>query len=140
MSSSLSSSDEVAKAQQAAASAPPEANVPTIFDKLLNGTIPATVVYEDDQTFCFRDVQPQAPVHILCIPKHKDGLTGLSAAKTERHKEVLGHLLFVASQVAQKECPNGYRIVINDGGDGCQSVFHLHLHILGGRQMGWPPG
>lgn len=129
------SSDEVAKAQAAA----PGDDAPTIFDKLLSGAIPAKVVYEDDRAFCFRDVNPQAPVHILCIPKVKNGLSMLSKAR-EDQKELLGHLMYVAGEVGKKECPNGFRIVINDGMDGCQSVFHLHLHILGGRQMGWPPG
>lgn len=139
-------SDEVSKAQAAAASAATSSSsssshddVPTIFDKLLSGQIPTTIVYEDDEAFCFRDVNPQAPVHILCIPKHKDGLNALSNARNDQ-KALLGHLLYVAGQVGQKECPNGFRIVINDGGDGAQSVFHLHLHIMGGRQMGWPPG
>lgn len=130
----MSSSDEVKKAQAAE-----KHDGPTIFDKLLNGEIPANVVYQDDKAFCFRDVNPQAPVHILCIPKVKDGLYGLSAARDDQ-AELLGHLLLVANKVAKQECPNGFRIVINDGKEGSQSVYHLHLHILGGRQMGWPPG
>lgn len=133
----MSTNDEVQKAQEAAKQANDDG--PTIFDKLLSGDIPSDVVYQDDTTFCFRDVNPQAPTHILCIPKRKDGLTGLSKADAS-HERILGHLLFVASQIANKECPNGYRIVINDGSDGAQSVKHLHIHILGGRQMQWPPG
>jgi histidine triad (HIT) family protein len=133
------SSDELAKAKEAATNAASIRTASTIFDKLLSREIPANIVYEDDKAFCFRDVNPQAPVHILCIPRHKDGLSGLSSARFD-HKDILGHLLYVASHVGSKECPNGFRIVINDGVDACQSVFHLHLHILGGRQMTWPPG
>jgi len=118
-------SDEVAKAKEAATAwASPDA--PTIFDKLLSGEIPADVVYEDDLAFAFRDVNPQAPVHILCIPKKKDGLTGLSSAR-EDQKAVLGHLLYIAAQIGKKECPGGYRVVINDGKDGAQSVAYLHV-------------
>ncbi|CAM8955017.1 unnamed protein product [Rhodiola kirilowii] len=88
----------------------------------------------------FRDIQPQAPTHILIIPKDKDGLTGLAAAE-ERHCEILGRLLYTAKLVAKQEgLGDGYRIVINDGPNGCQSVYHIHVHLLGGRQMNWPPG
>jgi len=133
-------SDETEKAKAAAAGGKMhDASAPTIFDKLLSGEIPATVVHEDDQAFCFRDVNPQAPVHVICIPKVKDGLYGIKAAR-EDQKELLGHLMYVASQIGQKECPNGFRLVINDGADGGQSVSHLHVHVLGGRQMRWPPG
>ena len=117
-------------------SAPP---VTTIFDKIVAGTIPCTKVYEDDIALCFRDVNPQAPTHILVIPKQCGGLAQLSKA-VGSHKDVLGHLLFVAGQVGKQECPNGFRLVINDGVDGAQSVYHLHIHVLGGRQMQWPPG
>ncbi|CAM8877655.1 unnamed protein product [Rhodiola kirilowii] len=83
---------------------------------------------------------PQAPTHILIIPKDKDGLTGLAAAE-ERHCEILGRLLYTAKLVAKQEgLGDGYRIVINDGPNGCQSVYHIHVHLLGGRQMNWPPG
>ena len=85
------------------------------------------------------DINPQAPVHIIVIPKHRDGLTKLSNAR-EDQKEILGHLMYVAQSVGKKECPDGFRIVINDGEHGAQSVYHLHLHVLGGRQMLWPPG
>jgi histidine triad (HIT) family protein len=113
---------------------------PTIFDKIISKDIPADIMFEDDKALAFRDINPQAPVHFLVIPKHRDGLTGLSKAN-EGHTEMLGHLLLVASQVAKKEgLTDGYRVVINDGVNGCQSVFHLHLHIMGGRQLAWPPG
>jgi histidine triad (HIT) family protein len=141
MSSTGGSSDEVAKAQEAAAAAAAagDSGAPTVFDKLLSGEWKSDVVYQDDTTFCFRDINPQAPIHIVVIPKHRDGLTQLSLARPDQ-EALLGHLMFVASQVGKRECPNGFRIVINDGEHGAQSVYHLHLHIIGGRQMGWPPG
>ncbi|XP_009619340.1 14 kDa zinc-binding protein [Nicotiana tabacum] len=114
---------------------------PTLFDKIINKEIPANIVYEDDKVLAFRDINPQAPVHILLIPKVRDGLTGLSKAE-EKHCEILGQLLYTAKLVAKQEglLENGFRLVINDGPSGCQSVYHLHLHLLGGRQMNWPPG
>jgi histidine triad (HIT) family protein len=129
-----SMSDEVSKAQSANLS-----NVPTIFDKLLSKEIPSQVVYEDDRAYCFRDVNPQAPFHALVIPRQKDGLVGLSSMQ-EDQKGLVGHLMYVAQKVGQENCPNGFRVVVNDGRDGAQSVPHLHMHVLGGRQMGWPPG
>ena len=127
-------SDEVAKAQAASLD-----DGPTIFDKLLSKEIPSTCVYEDDISYCFKDVNPQAPFHALVIPKKKDGLIGLSSMK-EDQKDLVGHLMWVAQKVGKEQCPNGFRVVINDGKDGAQSVSHLHLHVIGGRQMGWPPG
>ncbi|XP_002971357.2 14 kDa zinc-binding protein isoform X1 [Selaginella moellendorffii] len=135
----------VARAQRSEESAAKEAaktNVggPTIFDKILSKEIPSTIVYEDDKALAFRDINPQAPVHVVLIPKIRDGLTQLSKAE-EKHKDVLGHLLYVAKLIGEKEgLGDGYRVVINDGPLGCQSVYHLHLHILGGRQLKWPPG
>jgi histidine triad (HIT) family protein len=147
----MSSSDEVSRAVEAAAvasTAAMNANAddtgpPTIFDKIIAGDIPCTKVYEDEIALAFRDVNPVAPVHILVIPKQRSGLTSLSQASIDTavtHQSLLGHLLLVASQVGRAECPNGFRIVINDGADGAQSVYHLHLHVVGGRQMQWPPG
>ncbi|KAK1941604.1 Adenylylsulfatase HINT1 [Phytophthora citrophthora] len=134
------SSDERSKADAAAASGASAAVGETIFDKIINGQIPAKIAYEDEQCLAFHDVNPQAPVHILLIPKKRDGLTQLAHAE-ERHEAVLGHLLYTAKLVAkQQNLDKGFRIVINDGEDGCQSVFHLHLHLLGGRKLGWPPG
>ncbi len=136
-------SDEVAKAKEAAKnfklSDADGAGPATVFDKLLSGEWPSEKVYEDDTAFAFRDVAPQAPTHILVIPKHRDGLVSLSKAR-EDQKALLGHLMYVAQEIGKKECPAGFRIVINDGEEGAQSVFHVHLHILGGRQMKWPPG
>ncbi|XP_064970677.1 14 kDa zinc-binding protein-like isoform X3 [Musa acuminata AAA Group] len=92
------------------------------------------------RVLAFRDIAPQAPTHILIIPKVKDGLSGLSKAE-ERHVEILGYLLYIAKLVAKQEgLGDGFRIVINDGNDAGQSVYHLHVHLLGGRQMNWPPG
>ena len=97
-------------------------------------------MHEDDQCLAFRDIAPQAPVHILVIPKVRDGLTQLSKAR-EDQAGLLGHLLYTAQSIAhQEKLDEGFRIVINDGKQGCQSVYHLHVHILGGRQLGWPPG
>jgi len=110
----------------------------TIFGKIIRREIPADIVYEDDLALAFNDVQPQAPVHILLIPKKP--IVKLSDAQ-ESDRDLLGHLLLTAKRVAQEAgLSNGYRVVINTDSDGGQSVYHLHLHILGGRQMTWPPG
>lgn len=137
-SSPRASADEEAAAKAAAAVA--ETGAPTIFDKIIKKEIPATIVYEDAKVLAFRDINPQAPVHILLIPKIRDGLTQLSKAEP-RHAEILGYMLYTAKVVAEREgISEGYRIVINNGPSACQSVYHLHLHILGGRQMKWPAG
>ncbi|XP_034644668.1 histidine triad nucleotide-binding protein 2, mitochondrial [Trachemys scripta elegans] len=130
---------EVQKAQRAAeASEELGQRPPTIFSKIIDRTIRADILYEDDKCLAFRDVAPQAPVHFLVIPKHP--IPRLSLVATG-DTELLGHLLVVASQTAKVEgLVDGYRVVINDGKQGSQSVYHLHLHVLGGRQMGWPPG
>ncbi|CAN6443173.1 unnamed protein product [Victoria cruziana] len=126
------------EAALAAVADPPDA--PTIFDKILKKEIPSTAVYEDDKVYAFRDISPQAPTHILIIPKVKDGLSQLSKAE-ERHCEILGYLMYTAKVIAKQEgLEDGFRVVINDGPSGCQSVYHLHVHLLGGRQMNWPPG
>ncbi|CAH0491755.1 unnamed protein product [Peronospora farinosa] len=138
----MSSHDERLKADAAAAASGAASTVvnETIFDKIIRKEIPAKIAYEDEQCLAFHDVNPQAPVHILIIPKKHDGLTQLAHAE-ERHEALLGHLLYTAKLVAkQQQLDKGFRIVINDGEDGCQSVFHLHLHVLGGRKLGWPPG
>jgi histidine triad (HIT) family protein len=133
-----SEGDEVAKAKAAAAD-PSDGGAPTVFDKLLSGEWSSDKVHEDDKCLAFRDINPQGPVHIVVIPKNRDGLTQLSKAR-EDQKDILGHLLYVAQDVGKKECPSGFRLVINDGEHGAQSVYHLHIHVIGGRQMGWPPG
>lgn len=132
--SSSSGSDEVAKAQNATASV----GKPTIFSKILDGSIPADIIYKDDKCIAFRDVNPQAPVHFLVIPRK--ALPMLDSA-TDEDVQLLGHLMLTAKKVAaQEKLQDGYRLVVNNGKQGCQSVYHLHLHVLGGRQMGWPPG
>jgi histidine triad (HIT) family protein len=110
----------------------------TIFSKIIRREVPADIVYEDDLTLAFKDVAPQAPVHILVIPKKP--IPQLADAESEDHA-LMGHLLLTAKRVAQQVgLDNGYRLVINNGSDGGQTVDHLHLHILGGRPMKWPPG
>jgi histidine triad (HIT) family protein len=113
-------------------------NQDTIFGKIIRREIPADIVYEDDLALAFKDVQPQAPVHILVIPKKP--IVKLADAE-ESDRDLLGHLLLTAKRVAEEAgLSNGYRVVINTDSDGGQSVYHLHLHILGGRHMTWPPG
>jgi len=109
----------------------------TIFGKISRGEIPADVVYEDDRALAFRDVNPQAPAHLLVIPRKP--IERLSAAEAE-DEALLGHLLLVARKVAADAGLEDWRLVINNGARAGQSVFHLHLHVLGGRGMGWPPG
>ena len=135
-------SDEVVAAKAAAAEYKGDkdgAGPETVFDNILSGKWPSDKVYEDDDALAFRDINPQAPVHVIVIPKNRDGLTKLSNAR-EDQKSILGHLMYVAQSIGKKECPKGFRIVINDGEEGAQSVYHLHVHVLGGKQMGWPPG
>ena len=106
------------------------------------GQIPADVVYEDEVSLAFRDANPQAKTHILVIPKSefKGNLSRISNA-TEEDEALLGHLLLIAKKVAdQQGLDQGYRLVINDGKQGCQSVYHLHIHLIGGQQLTWPPG
>ena len=110
----------------------------TIFAKIINREIPADIVYEDDRCLAFRDVNPQAPVHILLIPKKP--IVKLSDADTS-DGELLGHLMTTASSIAAAEgYPEAFRLVLNNGAEAGQSVFHLHLHILAGRAFSWPPG
>ena len=109
-----------------------------LFCKIIDGSIPSTRVYEDDQCIAFADIHPQAPVHVLIVPREHIG--SLAEAGSE-HGPLLGHLLSTAKELArQKGLSNGYRTVINTGSDGGQTVDHLHLHLLGGRPMHWPPG
>ncbi len=111
----------------------------TIFEKIASKEIPADIVYEDDLVVAFRDVRPVAPVHILITPRK--AVPRIAEALPEDHA-MLGHLLIKAAEVAAKVGleKDGYRLVINNGPDGGESVPHLHCHILGGRQMMWPPG
>lgn len=110
-----------------------------IFCKIAAGEIPSTKVHEDDVCVAFEDLHPQAPTHILVIPReHIDSMD----TADEEHKETLGHLLFTAAEIARSRgfAENGYRTVINTNSDGGQTVFHLHVHLLGGRQFVFPPG
>ena len=110
----------------------------TVFKRIIDGEIPANLVYEDDRCIAFHDISPVAPVHVLVIPKKE--IRSLATA-TEDDLALLGHLLNVIREVAQKlELTNGYRVVTNIDRDGGQSVDHLHFHLLGGRAMKWPPG
>jgi histidine triad (HIT) family protein len=110
----------------------------TLFEKIIAREIPATIVYEDDLVFAVRDINPQAPKHVLLVPKKP--IPRLDEAGPEDH-QVLGHLLLKAAEVAKKlDLKNGYRLVINNGEDGGESVPHLHVHLLGGRHLAWPPG
>lgn len=110
----------------------------TIFAKIIRKEIPADIVYEDDRALAFRDSNPQAPVHVLVIPK--EPIVSVAEA-TEAQAGVLGHLLLVAQKVARDEgVGDAFRVVANSGAGAGQSVFHLHLHVLGGRPLSWPPG
>ncbi len=110
----------------------------TLFEKIIAREIPATIVYEDDLVLAFRDIKPAAPVHILIVPKKP--IPRIAEAQVVDQK-LLGHLLIKAAEVAKTlDLKNGYRLVINNGADGGETVPHLHVHILGGRHMDWPPG
>ncbi|CAG4949109.1 unnamed protein product [Parnassius apollo] len=126
-------SDEVLRAQAQSVAAPG----PTIFDKIISKEIKADIIYEDELCLAFNDVSPQAPVHFLVIPKRR--IPRLQDTE-DNDKEILGHLMLVARSLGAARAPAGWRLVVNNGRHGAQSVYHLHLHVMGGRQMGWPPG
>ena len=110
----------------------------TIFGKIISREIPANIVYEDEQCLAFRDINPQAPKHVLLIPKKE--IPRLSDA-TDEDRALLGHLMVVAGKIARDlGVENAFRLVVNNGAEAGQSVFHLHLHIIGGRKLTWPPG
>ena len=110
-----------------------------IFSKIIAKQIPADIVYEDDRVVAFRDIHPQAPVHVLIVPRQ--AMVQVDDARPDE-EALLGHLLFVAGELARREgiVGSGYRLVINNGAQAGQSVPHLHVHLLGGRALGWPPG
>jgi histidine triad (HIT) family protein len=109
-----------------------------LFCGIVAGKIPARKVYEDERTFAFEDIDPQAPVHVLIIPKQH--LAGLKEAQSE-DSDIIGYCHLVAARIArERNIENGYRTVFNVGPGAGQSVFHLHLHLLGGRPLAWPPG
>lgn len=111
----------------------------TIFSKIIRREIPAQIVYEDEHLLAFKDINAQAPVHVLFIPKEPIASTD---ALDDSHAELIGRLVLAARRYAREIgiAESGYRLVMNTNGDGGQTVFHLHLHLLGGRQMAWPPG
>ena len=110
-----------------------------LFCRIVGGAIPATIVYKDDQVTAFRDIEPQAPVHVLVVPNQHLASTN---ALEDEHLEIAGRLLRAARSVAEQEgvAESGYRLVVNTGQHAMQSVAHIHVHVLGGRHLGWPPG
>lgn len=108
-----------------------------LFCKIIKGDIPSDKLYEDDDIYAFRDISPQAPVHFLVIPKkHLSG----PAAVTNDDEQLMGKLLRMADKIAKGEGIEQYRLVFNNGEEAGQTVFHVHMHVLGGRNLGWPPG
>jgi histidine triad (HIT) family protein len=112
----------------------------TIFSRIIKREIPASIVFETDNVLAFRDIDPKAPVHILIIPKEE--ISMVTEIDRIKHSELLGEMFEAANKVAQNEgiSEDGFRIVINCGSNGGQAVNHLHMHLLGGRKMNWPPG
>lgn len=111
----------------------------TLFERIRDREIPADLVYEDERCIAFRDISPQAPTHLLVVPRKPVPRVGLAEAEDG---ELLGHLLLAAARVARAQgiAESGYRLVINNGPDGGEAVPHLHIHVLGGRKLDWPPG
>jgi histidine triad (HIT) family protein len=112
----------------------------TIFSKIINKEIPADIVYESDNILAFKDIDPKAPVHILIIPKKE--ITKITEVDGKRDSVLLGEMFDAANKIAKemKIDRDGFRLVINCGSNGGQAVYHLHMHLLGGRLMNWPPG
>jgi histidine triad (HIT) family protein len=109
-----------------------------LFCRIVEGEIPSTPIYQDELAYAFADINPKAPVHVLIIPR--EHVSSMSEAD-ETKRALLGHLILVAAEIARNNgLVNGYRVVVNTGEDGGQSVDHLHLHLLGGRALNWPPG
>ncbi|XP_007438420.1 histidine triad nucleotide-binding protein 1 [Python bivittatus] len=124
--------DEIRKAQVA------QPGGDTIFGKIIRKEIPAKIIFEDEKCLAFHDISPQAPTHFLVVPKKP--IAQLSQVQ-DTDEDLLGHLIIVGKKcAAELGLTRGYRMVLNEGPDGGQSVYHVHLHVLGGRQMGWPPG
>ena len=111
--------------------------MPTIFTKIINKEIPADIVYEDDKCLAFKDINAQAPVHVLLIPKKEISSSHEIQAEDQN---LMGHLMVKIPEIAKKLGLSTYRLVVNTGEDAGQTVFHLHIHILGGRKLSWPPG
>ena len=112
---------------------------PTIFKRIIDGEIPANIIYEDEQCLAFHDVAPQAPVHILVIPKKE--IASIEHLEGD-DKELIGHLFLIIQKIARQQglAEDGYRVICNCGEGGGQTVFHLHYHLIGGRSLQWPPG
>ncbi|XP_019372835.1 PREDICTED: histidine triad nucleotide-binding protein 1 [Gavialis gangeticus] len=124
--------DEISRAQAA------RPGGDTIFGKIIRKEIPASVIFEDEQCIAFHDISPQAPVHFLVVPKKP--IVQLSEAQ-DSDESLLGHLMIIGKKcAADLGLTKGFRMVVNEGPEGGQSVYHVHLHVLGGRQLGWPPG
>jgi histidine triad (HIT) family protein len=113
--------------------------MPTIFERIISREISAKIVHEDEHCLAFHDISPQAPIHVLLVPKRLIARVG---AATREDQAVLGHLLLTGGQIARQLGiePSGFRLVINHGRDGGETVPHLHVHLLGGRPLAWPPG
>jgi histidine triad (HIT) family protein len=116
-----------------------DAAIMTLFERIISREIPAQIIHEDSKCIAIRDINPKAPVHVLIIPKTVISRLGEA---TDEHAMLLGHLLLTAASIARREGlqGTGYRVVINQGAHAGESVPHLHVHLLGGRQMTWPPG
>lgn len=114
--------------------------MPTIFSKIINKEIPADIVYETENVIAFKDIRPQAPVHILIIPKIE--IPKVTDLKGSEHSALLGEMFDAANKIASDFgiAEDGFRLVFNCGNNGGQEVYHLHMHLLGGREMNWPPG
>lgn len=111
--------------------------MPTLFTRIINGEIPSTKVWEDERCVAFRDINPSAPTHVLVVPRQELARLDLM---TDEDEALVGHLLHVAAQIAREEGLSDFRTVINNGAGAGQSVFHLHVHVIGGRSLTWPPG
>ena len=112
----------------------------TIFSKIINKEIPADIVYESENVLAFRDINPQAPTHILIIPKIE--IPTVKEIKGAEHAQLIAEMIDSANEIARNEniAEDGFRLVFNCGANGGQEVYHIHMHLLGGRQMNWPPG
>lgn len=111
----------------------------TLFTKIRDREIPSDIVYEDDEIFAFRDINPQAPTHVLVVPKE---VIPTVNDLDEEHAGLIGRMILVGQRIAREEgiAESGYRLVMNTNAEGGQTVFHIHLHVIGGRTMEWPPG
>jgi histidine triad (HIT) family protein len=112
----------------------------TIFSKIINQEIKSDIVFESDKVLAFRDINPQAPVHVIIIPKEE--IPRINDFESDKHSLLLGEMIVAANKIAKdlNIAEDGFRLVINSGDKGGQTVYHLHMHLLGGRQMNWPPG